>query len=84
MRQVGLGGTERAATPVELAGSGDDASGKGIALQGGLENARIHAGHLVLLLQACPPLHILGLLDFVSWLGAFHLLLQLGDHNCSS
>ena len=39
--------------PVQLAGSGNDACGEGVALQVGLQDARVHARHLVLFLQAC-------------------------------
>ena len=39
--------------PVQLASGGNDARGESIALQVGLQDAHIHARHLVLLLQAC-------------------------------
>ena len=39
--------------PVHLAGGGNDACGESIALQVGLQDARVHARYLVLLFQAC-------------------------------
>ena len=38
---------------MELAGGGNDARGERVALQVGLQDVRVHAWHLVLLLQAC-------------------------------